>query len=135
MDASGTATIMPKSINAKCTHIFGIPHEALTKGKRVRTRLFGICMRYTINSISNFPDHISYISKCYKGGSEAKFDSFQKEEGMQFLHLSIVKCIEFTMEAPWITTFPYYIGGKIGDIMRNIHSQNLCLHFFWHKYF
>ena len=36
---------------------------------------------------------------------------------MQVMHPSIVRCIAFTKESPWITLFPFYNGGSIGDMM------------------
>ena len=49
---------MRTSLNAKCAHVIGIPHEALTKGERVGSKSFGICRLYTIKGISTFPEHI-----------------------------------------------------------------------------
>ena len=48
---SGTGMIMCTSLNAKCAHVIGIPHEALTEGERVGTGSFGICRLYTIKGI------------------------------------------------------------------------------------
>ena len=89
-DASGTRIIMRTSLNAKCAHIIGIPHEALLEGERVGTGSFGICRLYTVKGISFFLEHINYVGKCYKGGLKAKLNIFQTEQGMQLLHPSIV---------------------------------------------
>ena len=115
-DASGTTAIMSTVFNAKCAHVIGIPHEALREGERIGAGSFGICRIYNIRGISFFPEHMQYVGKCYKGGEVTKFDSSQTEQGMQFLHPSIVRCIGFTTEAPWITFFPLYNGGSLGDL-------------------
>ena len=109
--SSSTRIIMRTSSNAKCAHIVGITHKALIEGERVGTGSFGICRLYTVKGISFSLEHINYVGKCYKGGSKAKLNNFQTEQGMQLLHPSIVWCIGFTIEAPWITKFPYYNGG------------------------
>ena len=46
---------------------------------------------------------------------------------MQVLHPSIVHCIGFTTESPWITIFPFFNGDSIGDMLLWIpmrHSQS-----------
>ena len=45
---------------------------------------------------------------------------------MQVLNPCIVQCIAFTKEAPWITIFPYYNGGSLGDMFLKVpfkHSK------------
>ena len=39
---------------------------------------------------------------------------------MQVLHPSIVRCIAFTKESPWITIFPFYNGGSLGDTLLKV---------------
>ena len=111
---------MHTSLNAKCAHVIGIPHEVLTEGETMGTGSFGICRLYTVKDISFFLEHINYVGKCYKRDTEAKLNNFQTEQGMQLLHPSIVECIGFTKGMPWITIFPYYNGGSIGVTMCQI---------------
>ena len=39
-DASGTWMIMRTSLNAKCAHVIGIPHEALIEGESITLFLY-----------------------------------------------------------------------------------------------
>ena len=87
------------------------------KGVRIGTGAFGEGRAYKIKGVSFFPEHITYYEKLYKGDSSRKFDSFQKEQGMHILHPSIVRCIAFTKESPWITIFPFFNDGSLGDML------------------
>ena len=42
---------------------------------------------------------------------------------MQVLHPSIVRCIAFTKESPWITIFPFFNGGSLGDMLLTLPVQ------------
>ena len=78
--ASNTGMIMRTSLNAKCVHVIGIPHEALIEGERVGTGSFSIYILYAIKGISFFLDHINYVGKCYKGGPKPKLKNFEIEQ-------------------------------------------------------
>lgn len=119
-DVAGTGTIMRTVYNSLCTHLIGIPHEALKEGHMLGAGAFGEAKEYKISGISFLPEHITYCGKRYKGESLSKFESFQAEQGMQVLHPSIVRCIAFTKEAPWITIFPLFNGGSLGDMLLQI---------------
>ena len=59
---------------------------------------------------------------------------------MQVLHPSILRCIAFTKESPWITIFPFFNGGSLGDMlltlpMRHSHFAQaiFCLEHGWNQ--
>lgn len=116
-DTAGTGAILRTVYNAQCTHLIGIPHEALVEGQTIGSGAFGEVKEYKIRGVSFLPEHITYCGKLYKGDGTHKFESFQTEQGMQVLHPSIVRCIAFTKESPWITIFPFYNGGSLGDML------------------
>lgn len=104
--------------NAQCTHLIGIPHEALVEGTTIGSGAFGEVKEYKVRGVSFLPEHITYCGKLYKKGeASTKFNNFQTEQGMQVLHPSIVRCIAFTKESPWITLFPFFNGGSLGDML------------------
>ena len=113
-DSSRTGAILRTRYNSQCTHLIGIPHETLVEGEMIGSGAFGYVREYRIRGVSFFPEHIVYCGKVYKGDGEFKHESFQTEQGMQILHPSIVRCIAFTKEPPWITIFHFFNGGSLG---------------------
>lgn len=122
-DKSGTGAIMRTVYNSLCTHLIGIPHEVLIEGNTLGSSVFGEVKEYRFWGVSFFPEHITYCKKAYKGDNLQKFNNFQLEQGMQVLHPSIVRCIAFTKESPWVTIFPFFNGGSIGDFLVKMPIQ------------
>lgn len=116
-DVSGAGASMRTAYNSMVAHILGLPHEALDLGQRIGSGAFGECRRVHIKGVSFLPEHITYCAKCYKGGEEKKQNNFQTEQSMQVLHPSIVRCIAFTTQSPWVNIFPFYNGPSLGDMM------------------
>ena len=59
---------------------------------------------------------------------------------MQVIHPSIVRCIAFTKEFPWITIFPFFNGGSLGDMLLTLPTQHShfaraihCLEHGWNR--
>ena len=86
-------------------------------GSHIGSGSFGECKRVHVKGVSFLPEHITYCAKCYKRGDDTKHDNFQTEQSMQVMHPSIVRCIAFTTQAPWINVFPFYNGESLGDLM------------------
>ena len=122
-DLSGTGSIMRTVYNAISTHLIGIPHEAMQARAAIGSGDFGEVNEYKVRGISFLPEHITYSGKLYQGEGSRKFDNFQTEQGMQVLHPTIVRCIAFTKESPWITIFPFYNGGSLGDMLLKVPMQ------------
>ena len=38
--------------------------------------------------------------------------------------MSIVRCIAFTKESPWITIFPFFNGGSLGDMLLTLPMRH-----------
>ena len=116
-NTTGSGALVRTFRNAQCTVTVGVPHEALVFGEKIGSGAFGTCKKVTMQGISFFPEHMTFCAKCYKGDSNAQFDSFGAEAGMQKLHPNIVRCIAYTTESPWISIFPFFNGGTLGDLM------------------
>lgn len=54
------------------------------------------------------------------GTNNHKLTNFQIEQGMQKLNPTLVRCIAFTTESPWVTVFPFFNGGTVNDILCSI---------------
>lgn len=122
-DMSRTWAIMRIVYNAMCAHLICISHEALVVGAARGWRAFGEVKEYKIHGFFFLLEHITYCEKFYKGEGSKKFDIFQAKQGMQVLHPTIVRCIAFTKELPWITIFPFYNGGSLSDMLLKVPMQ------------
>lgn len=114
---AGTASIVRTLKNHMCGHVMSIPNEVIKRGRFIGEGAYGSCREITIENVSFFPPSVTYCAKMYKGDVNNKLDQFQKEKGMQKVNASLVRCIAFTSEAPWISIFPLYNGGTINDML------------------